>query len=197
MRYWRCMKPACNRIVARLEATAMGVFLSGIGGLKRRVCNCAQRGVVAVEVALILPAFLLLLMGSIEVCLIFGAQALMESAAYSVSRLGKTGFSEAGMTQAETINQKMNDRLQVFGSLIDTSHLITTQTVYDSFSSIGAGGVSGYGSDKQIVVYTISYPWKIVTPINGIIQYMGGTRLGNNNGEINLNARIVVRNEPY
>jgi len=175
----------------------MNLIRSCFGFAKRRNSLRSVRGSVAVEAALIFPAFLLLLMGTIEFCLIFGAQALMESAAYRVSRLGKTGYVGAGLTQAETVTQLMVSQLSSFGSLIDTGKLVTSQTVYNNFANIGNAGLAGYGEAQDVVVYTISYPWKIITPVNGILQYMGGAKIGNENGVLNLNARIVVRNEPY
>ena len=173
----------------------MAGFLSCLNG---RLCNKAERGSVSVEMSLLLPVFMLLMMGSVEMCLMWGAQALMENAAYNTSRLAKTGFITSGQTQAQTVSQLMTNELQSFGTLIDVTKLITTETAYSSFANAGSGsgGTSGYGTEQQIVVYTITYPWKIVTPINGIMQSMGMGSLGNN-GIINLNSNIVVRNEPY
>ena len=51
------------------------------------------------------------------------------------------------------------------------------------------GGTAGYGTEQQIVVYTLSYPWKLFTPIMSAIL---GT-----DGVVTLTSTIVVRNEPY
>lgn len=173
----------------------MAGFLSCVLRKSVRRYRAAERGSVAVEMALLMPVFLLLFMGSIETCLMLGAQTLMESAAYNTSRLGKTGYSASGQTQAQTVNQTMVTELQSYG-LIDTTRLTTTETSYNSFASIGAGGTAGYGTEEQIVVYTITYPWKLVTPINGLLQILNLGSIGTD-GVINLTASIVVRNEPY
>ena len=170
-------------------------FLSCLIG---RRSKRAESGSVSVEMSLLLPVFMLLMMGSVEMCLMWGAQALMENAAYNTSRLAKTGFVTSGQTQAQTVSQLMTTELQSFGSLIDVTKLVTSETAYSSFTNAGSGtgGTSGYGTEQQIVVYTITYPWKLVTPVNKIMQSLGLGSLGNN-GIINLNSNIVVRNEPY
>ena len=174
----------------------MAGFLSCLKKTSRR--RRSEEGSAAIEMSLLLPVFMLMMMGSVESCLMWGAQALMENAAYNTSRLAKTGYTTGGQTQTQTVNQMMTNELQSFGSLIDVSHLTTTATSYSSFSSAGSstGGTGGYGTQQQIVVYTISYPWHLVTPINGILQAMGLGGIGNG-GVINLNSNIVVRNEPY
>jgi Flp pilus assembly protein TadG len=149
-----------------------------------------ERGATAVEMALLAPVFFMLLIGITEMTMIEAAQQLMENAAYNTSRLAKTGFVTNGQTQAQTVSQMMNQELQSFGSMIDTSKVTLTSASYSSFTSAGAGGgTSGMGTSQQIVVYTITYPWTLFTPMIGNII---GTH-----GVINLTSRVVVRNEPY
>lgn len=50
-------------------------------------------------------------------------------------------------------------------------------------------GADGMGNARQVVVYTINYPWRIMTPLIG--KFMG------HGGVIDLSARTVVQNEPY
>lgn len=50
-------------------------------------------------------------------------------------------------------------------------------------------GEAGYGDSGDIVVYTISYPWPVTTPVLGEVM---GT-----DGVLTLTSRIVVKNEPY
>ena len=47
----------------------------------------------------------------------------------------------------------------------------------------------GYGDANDIVVYTVTYPWKINTPM--VSQFFS------NDGELTLSASAVVKNEPY
>jgi Flp pilus assembly protein TadG len=140
--------------------------------------------------AMIAPAFFLLLIGITESCLMIGAQQLLESATYNTSRLAKTGYVGSGQTQAQTVAQVLNTELQSYGALINTANVTMTETDYNSFSAAAAGGgASGYGTQQQIVVYTVTYPWKLFTPV---MSALIGT-----NGIVNLTSKIVVRNEPY
>jgi hypothetical protein len=150
----------------------------------------ARRGATAVEMALITPFFFMLLIGITETTLIETAQQLLENAAYNTSRLAKTGYVASGQTQAQTVAQIMTQELQSFGTFIDTTQVTVTSTAYGTFGGIGGGGgVNGLGNAQQIVVYTISYPWKLFTPM---MDNIIGT-----NGFITLTSRVVVRNEPY
>jgi Flp pilus assembly protein TadG len=161
----------------------------------RRPHRKSLSGATAVEMALIAPTFFLLLMGTVEMALIETAQQLLENAAYNTSRLAKTGYTQTGMSQAQTVSQEMVNELQGFSGFIDTTQVTMTDVAYNGFANIGSGtGTNGMGVPDQIVVYTISYPWKIFTPMIG--QLVGALD-GNGDWIINLTARIVVRNEPY
>jgi Flp pilus assembly protein TadG len=157
---------------------------------KTRSRKTAQRGATAVEMALIVPMFMMLIVGITETTMIEAAQQIMENAAYNTSRLAKTGYAASGESQAQTVNQIMVNELGSFGSFFDITKITMTSTAYNSFSSIGTGGAAGLGTAQQIVVYTITYPWKLFTPLIGDI-------MGDAYGNINLTARIVVHNEPY
>lgn len=170
---------------AQLWISRSSIFRS-----KRRTC----RGATAVEMALLAPAFFLLLLGTSEIALIETAQQLLENATYNTTRLAKTGYSNTGQTQSQTVGQILNTELQSFGTFIDTSQVTMTSTAYSTFASIGSGGTSGMGTQQQIVVYTVTYPWKLFTPLLGEII---GTRDNQGNWVLNLTSRIVVRNEPY
>lgn len=50
-------------------------------------------------------------------------------------------------------------------------------------------GLAGLGGPGDIVVYTVSYPWPIMTPI--MKKFFG------NSGTITLTSSAVVKNEPY
>ena len=50
-------------------------------------------------------------------------------------------------------------------------------------------GAAGIGGASDVVLYTISYDWKIFTPL--MAAFIG------NNGLVKLSASVVVRNEPF
>jgi Flp pilus assembly protein TadG len=155
----------------------------------------ARRGATAVEMALIAPAFFLLLMGTTEMCLIEGAQQLLENATYNASRTGSTGYIANAETQTQTVTQILDNELEGFGNVFNTASVTMTATAYNNFTNAAnqSGGSTGLGNPQQVVVYTVTYPWKLFTPLMGqmIGQYVNG------NWVFNLTSQIVVRNEPY
>ena len=168
-----------------MKRTAPSVFRA-----HRSTHNAARRGSVVVEMALLSPMFFLFLMGTTESCMMLGAQQLLENATYNTSRLAKTGYVSSGQTQSQTVSQVLTTELQSYGALINTANVTMTETSYNSFTAAAAGGgTAGYGTQQQVVVYTVKYPWKLFTPMLSAI-------IGSN-GIVNLTSTIVVRNEPY
>jgi len=147
--------------------------------------------------AILTPVFFMLLIGITETCLVLAAQQLLENAAFNAARLAKTGYVSGNYTQGQTVAQIVTNELGSFGNLIDTSKITTTSTSYGDFADIGAAGkgTNGLGAAQQIVVYTITYPWKLFTPMIGSI--VGTWDNASASWVVNLTSRIVVRNEPY
>ncbi len=174
-------------------------------------------GTAAIEFALIMPALVIIIMGSIELSLFFFVQTALEGATFSVSRLGKTGFVESGYTREETIRKHLDDWL---GFYLDTQLLTIDAQTYNDFSSVGTPepfidanhngtrdsgenytdvngngqydmdqGVASNGNAGDVVVYTISYPWSLLTPF--LADSLG------ENGVVEVQSRFVVKNEPF
>jgi Flp pilus assembly protein TadG len=173
----------------------MAGFLSCL--LKSPKRDTSRRGIVALEFALIAGPLFLMLLGLVELCLMEGAQQLLESAAYNTSRLAKTGYVAPGQTQAQTVNQILVTELSSYGSLINTTKVTMAEADYSSFSTVsGGGGTSGLGSAGAIVAYTVTYPWQVFTPM--MCAAFGSACQSTPNGFIvNLTSTIVVKNEPY
>jgi len=160
--------------------------------LIRRANDPHTRGVSALEFALILPVFLFFLLGVTEVSLIMLVQHMLESATFNASRTGKTGYVESGKTQMDTVHDAIVARLGGLKPLIDPDKLTITTSVYGDLSQLGQPdqATEGLGTASQIVVYTLTYPWKMFTPMIGNI-------MGDENRIIHLTSRVVVRNEPF
>lgn len=176
-----------------------------------------EEGVTAVEFALVAPMLLLLMMGIIETGLIMFTQNVMEGATFSASRLGKTGYTESDTTREDLIIQQLTRRagtlinpseIQIdavsyaqFDQIGDPEPFIdangngTRDNGENYTDSNGNGqydedmGIEGLGNAGEVVVYTVSYPWHIYTPMVG--------RFFGSDGTIDLTARTVVQNEPY
>lgn len=181
----------------------------------RRILFTNRDGITSIEFALIVPVFVMMMMGVIEFSLIMFASATMESATGNTARLGKTGFTEEGQGREQTIYNNVVARTQ---GLFDPNRITITTTTYASLDDIGQEepytdtnhngaydggesyddingngqwdedmGAQGVGDANDIVVYTVHYPWPIMTPV--ISAILGST--------VDITARTVVKNEPF
>jgi len=177
----------------------------------------SNSGASALEFGMIAPVMLLFTMGIVEISLMMLTQNIMESATFTASRLGKTGYTEGGLTRQQTIINALKDSAS---GLLDTNQVTISQLAYDQFGDVGrpepfvdanangtrdngenytdVNGNGQYDSDMgtanagqagDVVVYKVNYPWKISTPIMGAIMGQSGI--------FNLTARTVVKNEPF
>ena len=179
----------------------------------RDLLRC-DRGATALEFALILPALLLFIVGSIEAAIILFIGSSIESAVLQASRYGITG-NEVGISRADKVMQIVE--ANTYGLLdMDTVNMETL--VYDSFEDIGKPepltddngdgdwdegeafvdvngngewdedmGEAGLGGGGAVVVYRLTYPWGVVTPI--LQQALGGT--------VTHVSSIALKNEPF
>ncbi len=179
---------------------------------------CDQRGVTAVEFALIAPVFLVIVIGLIEISIAMFAWVTMEAAVREVSRFGITGNTNTGETREQTITRLIT---QYARGILDTNLLTITTLTYaqldqigmpepltvdlnhngrydpgDSYTDVNGNGqwdadmgATGVGNAGQVVLYRVSYPWRMLTPF--------GRKLFPNQGQFMLSATMVVRNEPY
>jgi Flp pilus assembly protein TadG len=176
-----------------------------------------ERGVIAVEFAVVAPIVLLFIVGLVEMGLMFTADTVLRHATDEAARTGRTAYVSAGATQAETIRDRVTRET---GVLMDSSRIEISSASYSSFSSLrkpepfvdanangarddgenftdvnGNGiydldqGASGYGATSDVVSYTVTYPWTFFTPFIG--------KLFSATGIITLKATAVVKNEPF
>lgn len=187
-----------------------------VRGLRQLLRN--DEGITALEFAMIVPVFCLLMFGTMEFSLIWYASNTLESATSNSARLGKTGYVGEGTTREDQIRNMVADRSH---GLMDPNDLNITYVAYQEFDQIGQPepfqdtndngfwdegepyddinangnwdedmGVAGLGNANDIVVYTVTYPWPLSTPIISHI-------IGGESGIFNLQSRVIVKNEPY
>ena len=176
----------------------------------------SEDGVTAIEFAFIAPVFLLLVFGVIEFSLIGFASTVMESATSITSRTGKTGYTQAGLTRQQLIINTIADKTaglldpskisvttEVYSDFskvgqpepcISPTHAPCPGTPGVNFVDVNGNGTwdsdmgaAGLGGQGDVVVYSVSYPWPIITPLVSAI--IGNTYV--------ITARTVVRNEPF
>jgi hypothetical protein len=177
-----------------------------------------QDGVAIIEFAIVGPALFLLLIGFIEFGLIFFVNSVLEGATNVGSRIGKTGFTTANTSREDYIRSQVvslsggfldANSIQIsilsynsFANIGQPEPCISPPTAPCpgtpgvNFSDINGNGVfdidqgaTNAGGAGAVVLYTVTYPWRIFTPLmSGII----GT-----GGIYNISAVAAVRNEQF
>jgi len=179
----------------------------------RGLLRC-DRGSTAVEFSLILPPLLLFIVGSIETAIILFIGSSIESAVLEASRYGITG-TEVGMSRADRVMQIVGDRTYglldmdkvrmetlVYDSFEDIGkpEPLTDDNGNgqwddgEGFVDINGNGqwdddmgAAGLGGNGAVVVYRLTYPWGVVTPI--LQRILGGT--------VTHVSSIALKNEPF
>lgn len=182
-----------------------------------RIRNCC-RGATAVEYALILPILIYFIIGIIEFNVLMYASTVLEGATSIAAREGKTGYTQSGVSQQTYIYGLIQGRvvgildpsqLQITSKSYANFTAVgkpepcispaaapcpgTAGVNYVDVNHNGTWdadqGAAGLGSAGDIVVYTVTYPWKILTPLM--------TPFFSNNGTVTLTSSAIVKNEPY
>jgi len=175
-----------------------------------------EEGVTAVEFAFVAPVFLLLISAVIEFSLVMFTTSVMEGATNSTSRLGKTGYTPAGFTRGEAIINAVKDRTaslldpakitidsKVYSDFskvgkpepcVNPVNPPCSGTAGVNYVDVNGNGnwdqdmgAAGLGNAGDIVVYTVTYPWAIMSPL---MHPMLGSIY-------NISVRSIVRNEPF
>jgi Flp pilus assembly protein TadG len=157
-----------------------------------------QDGAVAVEFALVMLPFLLLMFIIMETALVFFAGQTLETAVADSARLIKTGQAQnSSLTQA-TFKTAVCAR--VYALFDCSSGMYVDVQTYSDFSSISTtvtydssgNPVTTYspGSSGDIVVVRLIYKWPIAIP-------MVQTWLANSGSSRLLVATAAFRNEPF
>lgn len=175
-----------------------------------------KKGVTAVEFALTAPIVLLFILATIEISWLMLSSVLLENAVRQASRAGITGYVPAGQTRDQFIRQQVNSNLVILDSsriqfqtlIYDTFANINRPEPYtdsnhngiwntgEPYTDVNGNGqydndmgVAGNGGPGAIVVYKVTYPYRMMTPLV--------SRLFPNNGVFDLRSNMVVRNEPF
>ncbi len=174
-----------------------------------------EEGATVVEFALVLPVFVLAVVGAIETAMVIFISSSIESAVLEASRFGVTGGSTPGVSRDEKVLQIVGQK--TYG-LVDMDKVGIETLVYESFDDIGqpepfedlngngihdAGepftdvngngqwdadmGAAGLGGPSDVVVYRVNYAWGIMTP------FMRGV-MGDSIEHV---SSVAVRNEPF
>lgn len=174
-------------------------------------------GATIIEFALVMPILLLFVIGILEVAMILFVSSLLEGSVREAARYGITGYVHEGVdrigvirriVQENTIGLVDMDKVKIdtityrsFSAIGQPEPFNDTNgngqwDAGESFNDVNGNGkwdadmgAAGAGGPSDIVVYTLTYDWPMLT------SYMDD--LLGRAGVIRLRASYAVRNEPW
>jgi Flp pilus assembly protein TadG len=159
----------------------------------------ARSGVTAIEAALVMPPFLFMAVGIIEVALLYFVAATLEGQVGQASRQIRTGNVQVASDPQQAYRDLLCGNL---GGLVTCSDVIIDVRRYSSFGNVAyppyfdddgeeQGAQFTPGAPGDIVVVRTAYRWRILTPF--LAEFLGD---GGGSTKL-LSATAVFRNEPY
>jgi Flp pilus assembly protein TadG len=158
--------------------------------LRRNVSSfgAAQQGATAVEFALIAPAFIAVLFAIIQTTLFLFAQATLQNAAIEAGRMFMTGQAQNTGTSGLSQSQFASDVCPMVSALFTCNNLQIDVSTYSSFSSavtsapalynssgvLITSGTYSPGTQGDIMVVQLAYPWPIFgMPLGSVLPNTG------------------------
>jgi Flp pilus assembly protein TadG len=165
--------------------------------------GAAREGVTAIEFAFVAVPFFALLLGIMEVAMIFFAGQLIESGTWEAARLIRTGQAQAQGFDETRFKQQICDNIIVLSQCVNTIKIdVRTYPDFKAASENLSNPIDddgnlvenfnfqpGVGGD--IVMVRAFYEWKTISPGVGVSP----GNLGN--GNMLLAATVAFRNEPF
>lgn len=174
-----------------------------------------RNGSTVVEFAIVFPVFLVMVIGIIEIAMVIFISSSIESAVLEASRFGITGGTTGGVSRQQRVLDIVNENTYglvdmatvdvdtlVYGSFSDIGEPEPFDDANGSgsfddgelFSDVNGNGMwdpdmgaAGLGGPSDVVVYSVTYDWGIMTPLfQGI--------MGDSMRHV---SSVAVRNEPY
>nr|WP_256366952.1 TadE/TadG family type IV pilus assembly protein [Acidisphaera sp. L21] len=146
-----------------------------------------RRGTTTVEMAIIGPAFMLMLMLTLELGYQLTIDMALNIGVGAGSRYGITGQGSADGSRDSTI---LSTATSITSGLIDPTQLTVTMASYLTPAAFASSGTKATttGASSNFVVYTYSYKAYFITGFPAAI--LGTTYLTHT-------ATVVVQNEPF
>lgn len=162
-----------------------------------------ERGVTAIEFAIVAMPFLALCFGIIEIGLAHLANRMLDNAVVSAARLIRTGQAADGAITQDQFKQQICDFMPEF--MCSLNRITMEVTTYDDFES-AKNMESLYdengnlkddeetsfdpGEASSIVVVNVIYDWPMMTSLMGLDAADDGNVR-------HLSSTMVFRNEPW
>lgn len=147
-----------------------------------------SRGHTVTELALLLPAFLAVMLLILEVGWQFAVRAALDQGIRQGSRWVSLGAAApAGQTREQYLAQLI---VSVSGMPLDAARLGVSASTFASFSQINVAGAgtAGLGGPNDVVKYTVTYRSTFLTPFAANLLPSSW---------LDFSAVLVEQNEPY
>ncbi|MBI1262097.1 MAG: pilus assembly protein [Rhizobiales bacterium] len=160
----------------------------------------ANKGVTAIEFAMLALPFFALLSMIIESSVIFVSTSSLESATTQASRLIRTGQVKASNMTAAQFTTKICDNLMLVQNCTSTLKVdvrnfstfggATFPALVDADGNVTNTVVYQPGSAGDIVVVRAFYAWSIMSPLSLGLNNVSGNKFL-------VNSNVAFRNEPF
>ncbi|OXE35086.1 MAG: pilus assembly protein TadE [Phenylobacterium zucineum] len=171
--------------------------------LIQRFCK-ANRGAVAVEFAMILLPFLVLIFGTLELGMVFLVSSTLQNATDEAARRIRTGEFQAVNTTKTQFKTLVCDNMSWLKSVCAANVTVDVQTFTNITNVGGAAAIDpanfkpnttcwSAGQAGDVVLVRTFYNWKIVTPL--LDQSL--VNMGSGSGNRLITAAASFRNEPW
>ena len=172
-------------------------------GFLRRFCKASQ-GAVAVEFAVVLLPFLVLMFGTIELGMVFMASSTLQSATDSAARQLRTGEFQATNTSKAQFKTLVCNNMTWLKTPCSSYLTVDVQTFANLAGTSGAGAIDpsnfkpnttcwSPGQAGDVVLVRTYYEWHVFTPL--LDQSL--VNMGSGSGKRLITAATSFRNEPW
>lgn len=150
----------------------------------RRLRRSRQRGVEVVEMAIVLPLFLFLLFGILDISRLFFTEITLQRAMREGGRFGVTGQQLADPAHQGSLQTRLASIKQIVVDSAVGVHVDPSSIVINSVT----GGANSAGGPGDTFTITLTYTFYFATPLIG--HYF-------NNGSHIFTASSSFHNEPF
>ncbi|MEJ5020814.1 TadE/TadG family type IV pilus assembly protein [Ochrobactrum vermis] len=176
--------------------------LAGVNANLRRFAR-AQNGVAAVEFALLIVPFLIIVFATIEVGVSFAARQVISNATETVARRLQTGQIRGTVISEESLRTELCQQMQ-FMVAKDCPNLsfnlgtyegfnaVPTDQILDSEGKLTRAGITGTSGTSTINQLNVVYAWPVLTNILYLIESPHAA-----GGTMPLFATLTWQNEPF
>jgi hypothetical protein len=146
--------------------------------------GASQRGLVTVELAIVLPMFILLLLCIIDFGRLFFTQSTLQHAMREGGRYGVTGQQLPDPANPGSLESRLNSIKQI----VTQAAIGVNINPADIIISSARGGVGNAGGPGDTLTISLTYTFVFATPLIG--NYF-------NHGSTTFTTSTSFRNEPF